>query len=116
MKRSYKTPALIKIAAEISKIDSSTLLEYKQRDIFEVISLVLTWHCQSQGNFKKSHLSHLIVATKFPEFRTSFKEPPIVAYGRPKRHSSCLAKNGYISKENSTAKEQWKSKTMINNV
>ena len=51
---------------------------------------------------------------KFPEFKTVFKEPPVVVYRRSKSLSSYLVKNRYTPKENSTTKEQCKSKTMIN--
>ena len=114
MKRGYKTPALLKIATEISKIDRGTLLEYKHREKSGRIPLVLTWHHQIQSISKVIHPSYSTVAKKFPEFRTLFKVPPIVAYRRQKSLSSYHVKNRYIPKENTTPKEQCKSKTMIN--
>ena len=114
MKRGYKKPALLKIATEISKMDRSTLLECKHREKSERIPLVLTWHHQIQNISKVIHSSYSTVAKKFPEFKTVFKEPPIIAYRRPKRLSSYLVKKRYTPKENSTPKKQFKSKTMIN--
>ena len=108
MKRGYKKPALLKIATEISKIDRRTLLEYKHRKKTERIPLVLTWHHQIQNISRVIHSSYSTVAEKFPEFKTVFKEPPVVAHRRPKSLSSYLVKNRY------TPKEQCKSKTMIN--
>ena len=84
MKRGYKKPALLKIGTEISKIDRSTLLEYKHREKSKHIPLVLTRHYQIQNISKVIHSSYSAVAKKFPEFKTVFKEPPIVAYRRQK--------------------------------
>ena len=114
MKRGYKKPALLKIATEISKIDRRTLLEYKHRKKPERIPLVLTWHHQIQNISRVIHSSYSTVAEKFPGFKTVFKEPSVVAHRRPKSLSSYLVKNRYTPKENSSLKEQCKSKTMIN--
>ena len=113
MKRGYKKPALLKIANEISKIGMRTLLEYKYREKSERIPSVLTWHHQVQNISKVIHSSYSTVAKKFPEFKTVFKELHVAAYRRPKSLSSYLVKNRYTLKENSTPKEQCKSKTMI---
>ena len=64
MKRGYKKPALLKIGAEISKIDRSTLLEYKHREKSKYIPLVLTWHHQIQNIFKVIHSSYSTIAKK----------------------------------------------------
>ena len=45
--------------------------------------------------------------------KSVFQEPPTVAYRRPKILSSYLVKKRYLPKENSTPKEQCKSKTKI---
>ena len=79
MKRGYKKPDLLKIATARSKIDRKTLLEYKQREKSKCIPLVLTWHHQIQKISKVIHSSYFTIAEKFPEFKTVFKEPPIVA-------------------------------------
>ena len=84
MKRGYKKPALIKIATEISEINRSTLLEYKHREKFKRITLVLSWHHQIQNISRVICSSYSTVDKKFPEFKTVFKELPIVAYRRPK--------------------------------
>ena len=85
MRRGYKKPGLIKIATEISKINRSTLLEYKHREKSEHIPLELTWHHQIQNISRVICSSYSTVAKKFPEFKTVFKEtPPILAYIRPK--------------------------------
>ena len=75
---------------------------------------MLTWHQQIQNISKVILSSYSIVAKKFPEFKTVFKEPLVVAYRRSKSFSSYLVKNRYTPKEISTPKEQCKSKTMIN--
>ena len=93
MKRGYKKPALLKIATEISKIDIRTLLEYKHREKTEHVPLVLTWHHQIQNISTVIHSSYSTVAKKFPEFKTVFKEPTVVAYRRLKSLSSYLVKN-----------------------
>ena len=79
----------------------------KHREKSKHLPLVLTRHYQIQNISKVIYSSYSPVAKKFAEFKTVFKEPPMVAYRRPKSLSSYLVKNRY------TPKEQYNLKTMI---
>ena len=52
---------------------------------------------------------------KYPGFRNTFKEPPIVAYRRPKNLMSHLAKRRYANKVSQEYISKKESKTFISN-
>ena len=68
-----------------------------------------------QGIPKVIHSACKVVIKKYPGFQNTFKEPPIVAYWRPKNLMSHLGKHRYTNKvtpENIPIKE---SITFISN-
>ena len=96
-------------------MDRNDVLCYNTRNKSERIPFVVLWHQQLQGIPKLIHAAYKAVIKKYPGFQNTFKEPPIVAYQRPKNLTSHLAKRSYTNKvtpENIPKKE---SKTFISN-
>ena len=96
-------------------MDRNDLLCYNTRNKSERIFSVITWHQQLQGIPKAIHSAYKAVIKTYPGFQNTFKEPPIVAYRRPKNLMSHLATRRYTNNvipENVPITE---SKTFISN-
>ena len=88
---------------------------YNTRNKFERIPFVITWHQQLQGIPKVIYSAYKAVVKKCPGFQSTFKEPPIVAFRRPKNLMSHLAKSRYTSKVTPENIPKRESKTFIIN-
>ena len=83
-KRGYKPANPSKLATEVSRMDRNDLSCYNTRNNSKHISFVITWHQHLQGIPKVINSAYKAVMKKYPGFQNTFKEPPVVAYRRPK--------------------------------
>ena len=85
LRRGYSYKRLTKTFMEVEKLERVTLLQKTKKNLNnDRVPFVLTWH----RRFKTvpSMISNLYkeAATRFPSFKETFPEPPIVSYRRPK--------------------------------
>ena len=73
-----------------------SLLQYCNKS--ERIPCITTWHQHLQGFPKLIHFAYKAVIKKYPCFQDTSKQPPIVAYQRPKNLMPHSAKSRYTNK------------------